>query len=66
MKQMTLEQLAEHDGSRPGVPLMLSIQGTVYNITSGKQYYGPDGECNHTKGLPKSCRCLVQCIQTLR
>ncbi|MEW5302493.1 MAG: hypothetical protein WDW36_005273 [Sanguina aurantia] len=43
MKQMTLEQLAEHDGSQPGVPLLLSIQGTIYNITSGKQFYGPDG-----------------------
>ncbi|MEW5310564.1 MAG: hypothetical protein WDW38_002350 [Sanguina aurantia] len=40
---MTLEQLAEHDGSKPGVPLLLSIQGTIYNITSGKQFYGPDG-----------------------
>jgi membrane-associated progesterone receptor component len=43
MKQFTLEQLAGHDGSDPSKPMLLSIRGVVYDITTGKQFYGPDG-----------------------
>ena len=44
LKELTLEQLAKHDGSNPDLPLYLSVQGTVYNIEKGRQFYGPDGE----------------------
>ncbi|KAF6255702.1 cytochrome b5-like heme/steroid binding domain-containing protein [Scenedesmus sp. NREL 46B-D3] len=43
MRQLTLQQLAQHDGSDPSLPMLLSIRGVVYDITSGKQFYGPDG-----------------------
>jgi hypothetical protein len=44
MRELTLQQLAQHDGSDPSLPMLLSIRGVVYDITSGKQFYGPDGE----------------------
>lgn len=43
MKQFTMEELAKHDGSDPSLPMLLSIRGVVYDITSGKQFYGPNG-----------------------
>ncbi|KAG1672274.1 hypothetical protein FOA52_004288 [Chlamydomonas sp. UWO 241] len=44
LKEMTLETLALHDGTRPlEYPLRLAIQGVVYDITKGSQFYGPDG-----------------------
>jgi membrane-associated progesterone receptor component len=44
MRELTLQQLAQHDGADPSLPMLLSIRGVVYDITSGKQFYGPDGE----------------------
>ncbi|GAB4819871.1 hypothetical protein N2152v2_006917 [Parachlorella kessleri] len=42
--ELTLEQLAEYDGSKPDKPmLLLSIRGVIYNVSSGKEFYGPDG-----------------------
>lgn len=43
LRDMTLEQLAQHDGSDPSKPLYLAIKGMVFDITKGKQFYGPDG-----------------------
>lgn len=42
-KDLTLEQLSKHDGSNKELPLYLSIQGVVYDITKGSHFYGPDG-----------------------
>lgn len=44
MKQFTLDELSRHDGSDPSLPMLLSIRGVVYDITTGKNFYGPDGE----------------------
>lgn len=41
--QLTPEQLAQHDGSDPDKPLLLSICGTVLDVTAGSAFYGPDG-----------------------
>ncbi|GFR39706.1 hypothetical protein Agub_g185 [Astrephomene gubernaculifera] len=43
LRDFTPEQLASHDGSDKSLPLYLSIRGVVYDITKGKDYYGPDG-----------------------
>eukprot|EP00882_Tetradesmus_deserticola_P006037 GHRQ01006355.1.p1 GENE.GHRQ01006355.1~~GHRQ01006355.1.p1 ORF type:complete len:241 (+),score=85.60 GHRQ01006355.1:619-1341(+) len=43
MAELSLQQLARHDGSDPALPMLLSIRGVVYDITAGKQFYGPDG-----------------------
>lgn len=44
MKSFTKDELSKHDGSDPSLPMLLSIRGVVYDISTGKQYYGPDGE----------------------
>lgn len=43
MKEFTLDELAKHNGSDPTLPMLLSIRGVVYDISTGKQFYGPDG-----------------------
>eukprot|EP00775_Hariotina_reticulata_P011209 gene11209-11359_t len=51
MKDFSLEDLAKHNGSNPELPMLLSIRGVVYDITSGKQFYGPDGMPYNVKAL---------------
>lgn len=43
MRSLTLEELAQHDGRDPGRPMLISIRGLVFDVSSGKQFYGPDG-----------------------
>lgn len=42
-RAFTAEEVARHDGTDPALPLMLSIGGTVYDITPGRNFYGPQG-----------------------
>lgn len=44
LKRYTASDLAAHDGSSPDKPILLSIQGTIYDVTRGKMFYGPQGE----------------------
>ncbi|GFH09880.1 protease do-like chloroplastic-like, partial [Haematococcus lacustris] len=42
--QLTLAELALHDGvAEPSRPLYLAIKGTVYDVSKGSMFYGPEG-----------------------
>lgn len=56
LKQMTLEELASHDGSDPSKPLYLAVKGTVFDVSKGSQFYGPDGACCFLFRLSKDRR----------
>ena len=38
-----LDELAAYDGSDPAKPLLLAIRGYVYDVTRGRDFYGPGG-----------------------
>mmetsp|Transcript_18867 Transcript_18867/g.32248 ORF Transcript_18867/g.32248 Transcript_18867/m.32248 type:complete len:242 (-) Transcript_18867:476-1201(-) len=43
-KELTLEELGRHDGIVvPGSALYLAILGSVFDVSKGSQFYGPDG-----------------------
>lgn len=44
MRDVTPEELAASDGSDPSRPMLISIRGVVYDVTKGKDFYGPGGE----------------------
>lgn len=48
--ELTLEQLAGYDGHDTAKPMLLAIKGVVYDVTKGKDYYGPNG------GFDTGCR----------
>lgn len=41
--ELTAQQLKGFDGSDPSKPVYVAIRGTVYDVTSGKGFYGPGG-----------------------
>jgi len=40
---MTLEELSAFDGTQEGLPILLGINGKIYDVSKGKDYYGKDG-----------------------
>jgi len=42
-RDYTLDELATYDGSDPGKPLLVAIRGHVYDVTRGRDFYGPGG-----------------------
>lgn len=42
-RDYSLSELAEYDGSDSSKPLLLGIRGQVYDVTRGRDYYGPGG-----------------------
>jgi membrane-associated progesterone receptor component len=42
-RDYSLAELAQHDGSDSTKPLLLAIRGQVYDVTRGRDFYGPGG-----------------------
>lgn len=43
LKALAMTDLEAHNGSDPALPIFLAIEGVVYNVSKGRQFYGPDG-----------------------
>ena len=43
LKKISMADLEAHNGSDPALPIFLAIEGVVYNVSKGRQFYGPDG-----------------------
>ena len=41
LKMFSREELKKYDGSDPTLPLLLSINHEVFDVTSGSRFYGP-------------------------
>ncbi|KAL0327620.1 UNVERIFIED_CONTAM: putative steroid-binding protein 3 [Sesamum angustifolium] len=41
--ELTPQQLKAHDGADPSKPIYVAIRGRIYDVTSGKSFYGPGG-----------------------
>ena len=41
--RLTVDELAQHDGSDPSKALYVSVRGKVYDMTAGRSFYGPGG-----------------------
>lgn len=42
-RDYTLEELKGFDGSDPERPILLAVQGRVFDVTRGRAFYGPEG-----------------------
>lgn len=41
--ELTLQQLKQYDGSDPSKPIYVAVKGRVFDVTTGKSFYGPGG-----------------------
>ena len=42
-RDYALSELSSYDGSDPARPLLIGIRGQVYDVTRGRDFYGPGG-----------------------
>ena len=42
-RDYSLSELSEYDGSDSTKPLLVAIRGQVYDVTRGRDFYGPGG-----------------------
>lgn len=40
LRTFTPEEIAEYDGSNPDKPIYMAVKGVVFDVTSGKDFYG--------------------------
>ncbi|WAR57875.1 hypothetical protein PtB15_5B105 [Puccinia triticina] len=64
-ESFTIERLALHDGVKdPSKPILLSINGNVYNVNSNPGMYGPGGSYHHFAGRDASRAFVTGCFKT--
>jgi hypothetical protein len=44
---MTLDELSLYDGTDPDRPILLAINGTIYDVSQGRRMYGPGGSYSY-------------------
>lgn len=60
-KFLTLSDLRKHDGSDPSLPMYISIQGTIFDVSTGKAFYGPEGVYPFAG---RECACAFALVST--
>lgn len=59
---LTLTELAQYDGKNPDLPIYLSINGTIYDVSAGSRIYGPGGSYNIFAGVDASRGFVTGCF----
>ncbi|KAF2203459.1 cytochrome b5 [Delitschia confertaspora ATCC 74209] len=60
--RLTDEQLKEYDGSVPGKPIYLALNGTIYDVSASPKTYGPGGSYHFFAGHDAARAFLTGCF----
>lgn len=65
-KQYTDADLRAYDGSDPDLtkPILLAINGTIYDVSAGRRHYGPGGSYHFFAGADASRAFVTSCFDT--
>ncbi|OAA57574.1 membrane-associated progesterone receptor [Niveomyces insectorum RCEF 264] len=61
-RYMTLDELAQYDGTDADKPIYLSINGSIYDVTAGRRIYGPGGSYHWFAGVDASRGFVTGCF----
>lgn len=48
--ELTASELKGYDGTVEGKPIYLSVRGVIFDVTTGKNFYGPGGSYSMLAG----------------
>ena len=54
LTEFSLEELAKFDGTDPQKPIYIGMNGLVYDVTEGRNYYEPNGSYHFLAGKDSS------------
>ncbi|TKA26989.1 hypothetical protein B0A50_05180 [Salinomyces thailandicus] len=63
-QDLTDAELKAYDGSDPSKPLYLAINGTIYDVSAGRGFYGPGGHYGHFAGRDATRAWVTECWET--
>ncbi|TVY38854.1 Membrane steroid-binding protein, partial [Lachnellula occidentalis] len=61
-KQYTDADLAAYDGTNPDLPILLAINGTIFDVSRGRKFYGPGGSYSFFAGADASRAFVTNCF----
>ena len=61
---LTDAEIRAYDGSDPSTPLYLAINGTIYDVSAGRNFYGPGGHYGHFAGRDATRAWVTECWDT--
>lgn len=61
-QQLTDADLKKYDGSNPDLPVYLAINGSIYDVTAGRRFYGPGGSYHFFAGADASRAFVTSCF----
>lgn len=62
--QLTDEELKAYDGTDPTKPIYLAINGTIYDVSNGRNFYGPGGSYHFFAGADASRAFVTSCFDS--
>ncbi|KAI8053711.1 cytochrome b5-like heme/steroid binding domain-containing protein [Syncephalis plumigaleata] len=60
----TEEELLQYTGKDPSLPIYIAINGEVYDVTEGRDYYGPGGSYHFFAGRDAARAYITGCFDT--
>jgi predicted heme/steroid binding protein len=60
---LTPSQLSTYDGSNPDLPIYLAINGTIFDVSAGRQTYGPGGSYSVFAGRDATRAFVTGCFR---
>lgn len=60
--QLTEAELKKYDGTNPDLPLYLAINGTIFDVSNGRNFYGPGKTYGHFSGVEGNRAWVTTCF----
>jgi predicted heme/steroid binding protein len=61
--QLTDAELLSYTGAEPSNPIYLAINGTIFDVSAGRSFYGPGGHYGHFAGRDATRAWVTTCFQ---
>jgi predicted heme/steroid binding protein len=63
-KTFTDADLKAYDGTNPDLPILIAINGTIYDVSKGRKHYGPGGSYHFFAGADATRAFVTGCFDT--
>ncbi|KAM0153849.1 hypothetical protein ACHAPC_010229 [Botrytis cinerea] len=61
--QLTDADLPRYDGTNPDLPIYLALNGTIYDVSTGRRHYGPGGSYHFFAGVDATRAFVTNCFE---